>query len=303
MELKELEYVMTIAEEGSISKAAEKLYMAQSSLSQFLTRYEAELDVKLFVRTAAGVRLTRSGEIFTSNARLMLRQYHQMKGELSDIKNLISGQIEFGISSIWATHIVPKVLPKFRAQYPGIDVIIHEHNTYRLRELLAAGDLDMAMAVVGDNAVGNTHSSIMRDEVFIAARKDHPVLGKANRRSDGRLWVDFAEAAGYEFLLTQRTTMLGSIAEGLYHSCRMTPVAKNVELTAPVALSMAQSGLGLALTYRTCAAEDPQMAYLSIGEAGTFVNIALEYPLGDYRSRAVRALDSLIHEIFADSNS
>ncbi len=302
MELKELEYVMTIAEEGSISRAAEKLYMAQSSLSQFLSRYEAELDVKLFMRTASGVRLTRSGEIFVRNARLMLRQYHQMKGELSDIKSLISGRIEFGISSIWATHIVPKVLPKFREQYPGIDVIIHEHNTYRLQELLASGDLDMALVVVRSNLVGHTHSAIMRDEVFVAARKDHPILAKANLRPDGRGWVDFSDAADYEFLLTQRTTMLGSTAENLYNACGKAPLAKNRELTAPVALSMAQSGLGLALTYRTCAAQDPQMVYLGIGEKGTFVNLALEYPSTDYRSRAVRALDRIIHEVLDQSD-
>lgn len=303
MELKELEYVLTIAEEGSISKAAEKLYMAQSSLSQFLTRYEAELDVKLFMRTSAGVRLTRSGEIFAANARMMLRQYHQMKGELSDIKNLISGRIEFGISSIWATHIVPKVLPRFREQYPGVDVIIHEHNTVRLRELLATGDLDMALAVVRDNAVGHTHSPIMRDEVLIAARREHPILGIANVRPDGRRWIEFADAAKYEFLLTQRTTMLGAVAENLYSSCGKVPVAKNTELTAPVALSMAQSGLGLALTYRTtCDPHDPNMAYISIGKEGTFIKLALEYPQGDYRSRATRALDRLIHEILAEND-
>lgn len=57
MNLKELNYIVTIADEGSISRAAEKLYMAQSSLSQFLFQYEAELGAKLFVRThAASVR-------------------------------------------------------------------------------------------------------------------------------------------------------------------------------------------------------------------------------------------------------
>lgn len=302
MEMKELEYVLAIAEAGSISKAAEKLYMAQSSLSQFLTRYEAELDVKLFMRTSAGARLTPSGEIFAANARLMLRQYRQMKGELSDIKNLISGRIEFGISSVWAPHLIPRVLPKFRQQYPGIDVIIHEHNTYQLRELLSAGSLDMALVITGSSTVGHTYSSIMRDEVLIAARKEHPILSHANTLPNGRRWVDFSNAADYEFLLTQRTTILGTTAQSLYDACGKLPIAKNTELTAPVALSMAQSGLGLALTYRSWVFRNPDMEYLSIGSTGYFVNLALEYPVGDYRSRAVKALDRLIHETLAENN-
>ena len=61
MELKELEYIVAVAEERSISKAADRLYLAQSSLSQFVSRYEAELGVKLFKRTSGGVRPTAAG--------------------------------------------------------------------------------------------------------------------------------------------------------------------------------------------------------------------------------------------------
>ena len=72
MEIKELNYLIAIAEEKSISKAAERLYMAQSSLSQFLFQYEAELGAKLFVRTARGVRPTSAGEVFIDHARQIL---------------------------------------------------------------------------------------------------------------------------------------------------------------------------------------------------------------------------------------
>ena len=75
LDLKELEYVVTIADEGSISRAAERLFMAQSSLSQFLARYEAELGARLFSRTGGGVRPTGAGEIFIRSAREMLLRY------------------------------------------------------------------------------------------------------------------------------------------------------------------------------------------------------------------------------------
>ena len=88
MDLKELNYIVVIADEGSISRAADKLYMAQSSLSQFLFQYEAELGAKLFVRTARGVRPTSAGEVFIDHARQILMDYHRTKNEIWDIEQL-----------------------------------------------------------------------------------------------------------------------------------------------------------------------------------------------------------------------
>ena len=86
MDLKELNYLIAIADEGSISRAAESLYMAQSSLSQFLQQYEAELGVRLFFRTARGVRPTAAGQAFIQNARQILLHYRR-------------AQMRFGTSS------------------------------------------------------------------------------------------------------------------------------------------------------------------------------------------------------------
>lgn len=82
MQLKELTYLVTLADEGSISRAADKLYMAQSSLSQFLQQYESELGVTLFVRTSRGIRLTYAGTIFIDNARSILKHYQLVQMEL-----------------------------------------------------------------------------------------------------------------------------------------------------------------------------------------------------------------------------
>ena len=68
MEIKELNYIVAISEEGSISKAAERLFMAQSSLRQFLMNIEHEINSKLFVRTSTGVRPTEAGRLMIDYA-------------------------------------------------------------------------------------------------------------------------------------------------------------------------------------------------------------------------------------------
>ena len=144
MELKELEYIVTIAEEGSISKAAERLYMAQSSLSQYVARYEAELGVKLFKRTSGGVKTTAAGELFLRSARQMLLQYHQVRKQLTDLDAPMEGSIHFGISTYRGSYLFPKAMHLFRQEAPTVDVLLHEHDSIVLQRKVAAGELDLA---------------------------------------------------------------------------------------------------------------------------------------------------------------
>ena len=92
MDMKEFTYLIALAEEGSISKAAQRLYMAQSSLSQFLQQFESELGTKLFVRTSKGIHPTYSGACFIEQTM----QIASLNGHLCHIRrtarDIISGQ-------------------------------------------------------------------------------------------------------------------------------------------------------------------------------------------------------------------
>ena len=120
MDLRELAYVVTIAEEGSISAAAEKLYMAQSSLSQALRQYEAELGTPVFMRTSRGVRPTAAGGAFIERAKQILKDYRLAQNEAWDIEGLHGGRVEFGISTFRGSYLLPPVLQRFHARYPEV---------------------------------------------------------------------------------------------------------------------------------------------------------------------------------------
>ena len=298
MELKELEYVVAVAEEGSISKAAERLYMAQSSLSQFISRYEAELNTRLFVRTAGGVRLTQSGEVFVRNARQMLAQYRGMKEELMDMALPSRGRIEFGISSYRGSYLIPRVLRQFQKQYPNVEVVIHEHDSSALEKKLAAGELDIGLMAYWGERRPPESASVMRDEVLLIARKDHPVIQRTHG-VPGQLWVEPEDTLDYEYLLSNRSTMLGTIAEALFQRCGRRAPACNENLTASFAAAMAREGLGLALTYRSCIEKRSDVEYLGIGKERCFIDLVLTYPPDGYRSRAIRALDQMVRRHIA----
>ena len=116
MELKELRYIVTLAEEGSISRAADRLFMAQSSLSQFLLQYEKELGTPLFARTAKGIRPTTGGASFIERAREILLQYRRAENELWDSVNLEGGENYFlEISFLFGgRYMLPDILADFQ---------------------------------------------------------------------------------------------------------------------------------------------------------------------------------------------
>lgn len=307
MDLRELNYIVTIADEGSISRAADKLYMAQSSLSQFLFQYEAELGTTLFVRTARGVRPTSAGTAFIGHARQILMDYHRARNEIWDIEQLKGGQIEFGISTFRGTSLLPKVLKEFRKQYPQIRVKITELDSVALENLILDGTLDLALIALPAAKLKTNYDFLLRDEIMIVATKDHPVMKHVHREtnSDGtptQPWVRLADAAQYEFIFGAPQTMLGRIARREFHRQGLTPIAWNTSFSAGFAAAMSREGVALAFTYRTCLVENENVEYLRIDQEGLFMDLALAYPVGAYRSQATKALAALMTEMLYEQN-
>lgn len=307
MDLKELNYIVTIAEEGSISRAAEKLYMAQSSLSQFLQLYEAELGTLLFMRTSRGVRATASGSVFIAHARQILLHYRRAQSELWDIEELHGGQIELGISTFRGTYLLPKVLKRFHEIYPKIHVEITEMDSVDLEDRILEGLLDIALIALPAVRLKNNIDFLMKDEIHIVASKDHPVMEYVHRESlpavNGSAdyscpWVSLEDAAPFEFILGPPQTVLGAIARREFRRYGLEPFARNTNFTAPFAAAMAREGVALALTYHSCIVPNENAEYLRIGEKGVFLDLALTYPTGEYRSKAAVALGKLFHEIY-----
>lgn len=244
MELKELEYIVAVAEEQSISKAADRLYLAQSSLSQYVSRYEAELGVKLFRRTSGGVRTTAAGELFLKNARQMLLQYHQVRQQLTDLDAPMEGQIHFGISTFRGSYLFPKAMHLFRQESPTVDVVLHEHDSIYLQRKVAGGELDLALVAFREDQWENQGKFLMKDEVLLVANRDSPVMEYVREGGGGpdRPWVELSEIAHLDFLLSSRSAMLGSIAQKQFDDLGIHPKFVCGTQTASMSAALARRG-------------------------------------------------------------
>ena len=271
MELKEIDYILTIAECGSISKAADKLLMTQPSLSQFLQQFESSLGCQLFLRTTRGVVLTAAGEAFIEDARKIQSLYRAAQTKLRDINDVKGGTVRLGISTFRAQEFLPPILEKFYAMYPDVAVQITELDTIPLETSILEGSLDMGI-----------------------------VAFYLHTGEDGRVWVDFRDAARFEFVLGPVGTRLGRIARQQFSACKKIPITRNDNLTASLALAMARRGLALALTYSSVMSTR-NLDFISIGKEGIYLPLALAYPPSSYRSRAAIELSKVIHEVLSEN--
>lgn len=181
---RELTYVKTIAEEGSVSAAARKLYIAQPSLSQSLQRIEESLGTKLFDRTSSGLRLTQAGQKYLTMANRVLKLYEDLQTELSDMEQLAAGSVTFGTTRLLGKILLPHVLPEFHKRYPNIKLSIVEGNSKQLDRALTACEINFAVMhrLMGEGSRHIDYDVFWTDPFVVTVPSDSPLVAKATPR-------------------------------------------------------------------------------------------------------------------------
>lgn len=145
MELRQLRYFLAIAEHGTFSKAAGKVYVAQSALSHQLAQLEDELGAQLFVRSRRGVELTEAGTVFHTYATSILRQVEDAASSVAGLTDSPAGKVVFGIPHSASHALALPLLKAVRQELPKVQLELTEELTGNLTRQLLAGSLHMAI--------------------------------------------------------------------------------------------------------------------------------------------------------------
>lgn len=298
MELRQLQYALQIAADKNFSRAAEKLHIAQPSLSQQLAKLEKELGVLLFSRNTNSVELTHAGAAFMEKAHMILDMVNQLTKEMEDISDLKKGKLTVGSLPITGSHVLPRVLPLFHTRYPGIEIHLVEDTTQVLEHLTAAGQTDLSLLtlpVLEDNLA---YEQLLEEEIVLAVPPHHPL---ADRAADGEQ-VGIEELRDEPFIVLKRGQGFRQIALELCAKHGFEPRIVFESSNIETVQALVAAGMGIAYV--------PHM--IAMGHGTTFMPVYLRlserpsrmlvfaYRKGRYISKAAAAFMEVVREVLAD---
>ena len=172
------EYFIAIADAGSLTKAAERLYVSQPSLSQYLKRLEKRLGVELFDHTASPLKLTYTGERYYHYVRQVKHLEENVQKEFQDIQQEVSGRLRLGVALWRGACLLPDVFPRLHQQYPEIQLELIEARSVELEQALLEDRIDFAILNLPRSLNYGALSCeiICGERILLAAPTKHPMV-------------------------------------------------------------------------------------------------------------------------------
>ena len=173
MEIRLLRYFITIANEGSISHAAEVLHVTQPTLSRQMSEFEEELGEKLFVRGNRKITLTDKGVLLYERAKEIIELTDKVEREIKESNEMINGTIVIGSGVASSTTILSKLVKKFRELYPSVHIDLITGTIYQIKEKMDKGLIDVGLFIKPND--WNDYETIVldsEDKYGILMRRD-----------------------------------------------------------------------------------------------------------------------------------
>jgi DNA-binding transcriptional LysR family regulator len=148
MELRQLRYLLALAEERHFTRAAAREHIAQPALSQQIRRLEDEIGLPLVDRTTRRVTLTDAGELLVARGRRILAEVEAAQTELQGLRGIHTGRVTVGAMHTMGPVDVSLALAIFHERHPGIELTVREHSSEELAEMLRVDELDLAFLSV-----------------------------------------------------------------------------------------------------------------------------------------------------------
>ena len=148
MQLRDIVYVLAVADEGNFSKAALKVHVSQPALSQLIQRLEDDLGVKLFIRKSNRVILTNAGKIFYEDGKEILKRSDKLIEKMRDFRSLKEGELTIAIAPFYQRYYLLEILEKFQQKHCGIKIKLVDAFSQDSELLLLQGKVDLAFVIL-----------------------------------------------------------------------------------------------------------------------------------------------------------
>ncbi|MCT8991983.1 LysR substrate-binding domain-containing protein [Chelativorans sp. SCAU2101] len=173
MDIRRLRFFITIVDNGSITRAADVLHIAQPALSQHVATLEAHFGKKLLIRAQQGVSMTDAGKVLYRHAQTVLRQIAQAEADVLSAGELLTGPVSVGLVPFSSAGTISvDLITEARARYPGILLQVTESVSQPYSQMLMNGRLEMALMHGTGPIKGIKFEKMLREEFFLVLPED-----------------------------------------------------------------------------------------------------------------------------------
>jgi len=309
--MKDLELVYAVYKYGSFTKAAEEMYIGQSSLSMAIQRIEGELGVPLFDRRQHPIKLTQAGEEVIRFYREMKPLQTRMKAKVQDIAELRSGSLAIGGTHYLLSYILPETFVRFTSRYPGVELKIIEAQSGQFKEMLSSCEIDLCLKcdVTDPNLQTIRHAffdelylAVPREQVDALGLMEDPLTAAQIRENGGSEFDHYFRAEDLEkitFLQLTSGNNMYSRSEEIFRQLGHRPKKIFHFQQFVTAYNLAGSGLGCTLTSsRLIIRQDhPDLVYYKLPSPLMIRDFHFATRKDAYLSKSIRAFCELFAEV------
>ena len=176
MDIQNIRAFLAVADTGSFSRAADKLFITQPAISKRISTLEESLDCQLFDRLGKSIQLTQAGEALIPSYQRILAEIDQTERIVSSLRTKVSGHLRFGTSHHIGLHRLPPVLRQYTRQFPDVELDIQFMDSEQAAALILKGSIELALITLPDEIEKPlTTIPVWTDPMEVVVAPDHPL--------------------------------------------------------------------------------------------------------------------------------
>jgi LysR family transcriptional regulator, transcription activator of glutamate synthase operon len=296
MDLRQLRYLVALAEERHFTRAAEREHIAQPALSQQIRKLEEEVGVALVERTTRKVSITEAGELLVARARRILSECEAAHAELEALRGILTGHVSVGAMHTMGPVDVSLALAIFHQRHPGVELTVLEQSSEELAEMLRDDVLDLAYLSVTERieSHGLGLHQLVSEELVVILPRSHPLAERSG--------VRMRELAGEQFISYREGSRLRELLNRAAREAEFDPQVMLESNESRRIRRLVARGMGVAILPRSdTEGSRADITVVNLEQPALTRDITLAWRQGRRHPPAVAEFIELSRDLFSDS--
>lgn len=291
MDLRQLEYIVEIAEEKNITKAAKKLYITQSALNQTLLKLEKEIGEPLFERSKLNLYLTEIGKIYVEEAKKILEIKKETYEKIDEIKGNYNSTIRIGLTPERGMPMFLSIYPIFHKIYPNIKIEAIELSVEEQHRMIEERKIDIAFVNVAENQKTKNIYQIIRKEKLVLAIPNRIAKNLKNKNMKDIL----NEVIKENFVMLPKNTTIRKVIVQYFKNFKLSPKILFESKNSSLLIKMVESQLVCTIVSEIHIIESKDIKYILLDDF-SYLDYSVTYKKDKFLTTPIKKFISLAKE-------